>query len=118
MEKEKKRQISLQRAEELKGRIEDFLEARKSIPTGISKKDVLNERKNRILHIYSATEVDWNDYRWQLKNRITDVESLSRILPISEKDKQLIREVGEKFRWAVSPYYLSLADPEDSFDPV
>jgi lysine 2,3-aminomutase len=118
MEKEKKRQISLQRAEELKGRIEDFLEARKSIPTGISKKDVLNERKNRILHIYSATEVDWNDYRWQLKNRITDVESLSRILPISEKDKQLIREVGEKFRWAVSPYYLSLADPEDSFDPI
>ena len=75
MEKEKKRQISLQRADELKGRIEDFLEARKSISTGISKEDVLKERKNRILHIYSATEEDWNEYKWQLKNRITDVES-------------------------------------------
>ncbi len=61
MEKEKKRQISLQRADELKGRIEDFLEARKSISTGISKEEVLKERKNRILHIYSATEEDWND---------------------------------------------------------
>ncbi|MBE5994757.1 MAG: glutamate 2,3-aminomutase [Paenibacillaceae bacterium] len=118
MEKEKKRQISLQRADELKGRIEDFLEARKSISTGISKEDVLKERKNRILHIYSATEEDWNDYKWQLKNRITDVESLSRILLVSEKEKQLIQEVGEKFRWAVSPYYLSLADPDDSFDPI
>lgn len=118
MEDSRKREISNQRAGELKGRIEDFLEARKHIPKGMEMGFSFLERKKKILHLLGANEEDWNDYHWQLSHRITDVETLSKILDLSQKEKAKIKEVEEKFRWAISPYYLSLADPKDRFDPI
>ncbi|MEY8353117.1 glutamate 2,3-aminomutase [Lachnospiraceae bacterium 54-53] len=118
MDKSRKRQVSLERAEELKGRIEDFLEARKRIPRGMDMGETFEKRKNKILDVLGATEENWNDYKWQLSRRITDAETLSKIINLSEKEKERIKEVEKKFRWAVSPYYLSLADPDDRYDPV
>ncbi len=118
MEKSKKQQVSIERAEELKGRIEDFLEARKNILKGMDLEEEFIKRKTKILEVLDATEENWNDYQWQLTHRITDVETLSKIISLSEKEKMRIKKVEKKFRWAVSPYYLSLADPEDRYDPI
>ncbi len=118
MGKSKKQQVSIERAEELKGRIEDFLEARKRIPKGMDLEEEFIKRKTRILKVLDATEENWNDYRWQLTHRITDVETLSKIIFLSETEKMRIKKVEKKFRWAVSPYYLSLADPDDRYDPI
>lgn len=114
----KKQQVSIERAEELKGRIEDFLEARKRIPKGMDLEEEFIKRKTRILEVLDATEENWNDYQWQLTHRITDVETLSKIIFLSETEKMRIKKVEKKFRWAVSPYYLSLADPDDRYDPI
>ncbi|MGL5328473.1 MAG: lysine 2,3-aminomutase, partial [Peptostreptococcaceae bacterium] len=110
--------ISLERASELKSRIEDYVEIRKSIPKGLEKKEEIKKRKEHILNILGATEENWNDYKWQLSNRITDSETLSKILKLTEKEMNHIKEVESKFRWAISPYYLSLIDPEDVTDPI
>lgn len=118
MGKSKKQQVSIERAEELKGRIEDFLEARKRIPKGMDLEEEFIKRKTRILEVLDATEENWNDYHWQLTHRITDVETLSKIIFLSETEKMRIKKVEKKFRWAVSPYYLSLADPDDRYDPI
>ncbi|WP_124064812.1 glutamate 2,3-aminomutase [Clostridium sp. E02] len=118
MEKDQKRQISVARAEELKGRITDFLEAKKRIAKGMEKEEELKSRKKQILEMFHADEADWNDYHWQLKNRITDAKKLGEIIHLSEREKQQIENVEKKFRWAISPYYLSLVDPDDRFDPV
>ncbi|MDR7812429.1 glutamate 2,3-aminomutase [Lacrimispora sp.] len=118
MGKSKKQQVSIERAEELKGRIEDFLEARKRIPKGMDLEEEFIKRKTRILEVLDATEENWNDYQWQLTHRITDVETLSKIIFLSETEKMRIKKVEKKFRWAVSPYYLSLADPDDRYDPI
>ncbi|MFV0241733.1 MAG: glutamate 2,3-aminomutase [Lacrimispora sphenoides] len=114
----KKQQVSIERAEELKGRIEDFLDARKRIPKGMDLEEEFIKRKTRILEVLDATEENWNDYQWQLTHRITDVETLSKIIFLSETEKMRIKKVEKKFRWAVSPYYLSLADPDDRYDPI
>lgn len=114
----KKQQVSIERAEELKGRIEDFLEARKRIPKGMDLEEEFIKRKTRILEVLDATEENWNDYQWQLTHRITDVETLSKIIFLSETEKMRIKKVEKKFRWAVSPYYLSLADPDNRYDPI
>ncbi|AKL94261.1 L-lysine 2,3-aminomutase KamA [Clostridium aceticum] len=114
----KKRQVSLQRAAELKSRIDDYLEERKNIPRGLEMAAVLEARKKKILQILGGTEEDWKDYRWQLKNRISDVETLYKIINLTESEKKQIEEVATKFRWAISPYYLSLINPEDKFDPI
>ncbi len=60
----------------------------------------------------------WNDWHWQVKNRITTVEELKKYLSISEDEEQAISECLQKLRMAITPYYLSLIDPDDPDDPV
>lgn len=114
------REISLRRAEQLKGRIDDYLEIRDSIPKGLDsrvKESYLKSKKILMEH-FNANEENWNDYKWQLKNRITDAETLSLIVNLTDEEKQQISKVGEKFRWAVSPYYASLINPNDKYDAI
>ncbi len=61
---------------------------------------------------------DWNDWKWQFRNRITTVEQLSRVLPLTEKEKRDIAACLETFRMAITPYYASLMDPTDPMDPI
>ncbi|NLC10797.1 MAG: hypothetical protein GX767_00900, partial [Firmicutes bacterium] len=68
---EEKRQISRWRAQELKDRIEDYLEAREKIPAGLERVQQVEGRKKRILSLLGATEEDWQNWHWQLANRIT-----------------------------------------------
>ncbi|MGL5346187.1 MAG: glutamate 2,3-aminomutase [Peptostreptococcaceae bacterium] len=110
--------ISLERALELKSRIQDYTDIKKSIPKGIEKEEEINRRKQRILDVLGGTEEQWNDYKWQLSNRISDVDTLSNILKLTDKEIEQIRKVQNQFRWAISPYYLSLIDPEDIYDPI
>ncbi|WP_155484340.1 glutamate 2,3-aminomutase [Paraclostridium sordellii] len=113
-----KNRVSLERAKELKSRIEDYIKIKDSIPKGLEQEEQINKRKNNILNILGASESDWNNYKWQLSNRITDVDTLAKILNLTQKEIDSIREVESQFRWAISPYYLSLIDPNDSYDPI
>ncbi|HHW05922.1 MAG TPA: glutamate 2,3-aminomutase [Clostridia bacterium] len=115
---EEKRRISNMRALELKSRIQDYLEARQHIPSGREMEDRIRERRAKILKLLNGTEADWQDWKWQMAHRISDVDILKEILELSEKEVQEIKEVGLKFRWAISPYYLSLIDPANAKDPV
>lgn len=114
----KKRKVSLERAKELKERIDDYLNIRDSIPKGLELKDQYNKRKKKILNLFDATEKDWNDYKWQLKNRINDIETLSHIIDLTDNEIKQIKEVGKHYRWAISPYYASLMDNNDKYDPI
>ncbi len=112
------RELSLERAKILKGRIKDYLEARKNIKKGLEHTIEITERKHRILKELKATEDNWNDWHWQLKNRIKDVETLKRFMNLSEKETSEIKEVSKVYRWAISPYYLSLIDSKNRMDPI
>lgn len=65
-----------------------------------------------------VTEDVWNDWQWQVRNRITDVETLSRIINLTEEERESIGKVLNKFRMGITPYYASLMDPEDPQDPI
>ncbi|UMZ73345.1 glutamate 2,3-aminomutase [Natranaerofaba carboxydovora] len=112
------REISLERAKELKGRISDFLEKKEEVDTGLKLKDEIQKRKQKVMELFNATEEDWQDWKWHTKNRISDSETLGKILNLSDKEKEEIDKIGEQYRWAVSPYYVSLMDPNDPMDPV
>lgn len=64
------------------------------------------------------SDSDWNDWHWQYKNRIDNVEKLSQYLPLTEKEKQDIDKCLDKYRMAITPYYLSLIDPDNPDDPI
>ncbi len=115
-----KKKIALDRANELKSRIQDYLDIKNTIPSGMSSEGQkrYEEKKKKILSILNATEEDWNDYKWQLSNKISDLETLLKIISLDEDDINAVKNVGKKYRWAISPYYLSLIDDNNKFDPI
>ncbi len=65
-----------------------------------------------------VTDDMWYDWQWQVRNRITDVETLGKIIKLTDEEKENIGEVLNKFRMGITPYYASLMDPEDPKDPI
>jgi lysine 2,3-aminomutase len=59
----------------------------------------------------------WNDWRWQLSNRVNTVEEIGQILNLTE-DERLGLSAPDKFRVDITPYFLSLIDPDDPNDPI
>ncbi|MBC7342531.1 MAG: glutamate 2,3-aminomutase [Clostridia bacterium] len=114
----KKRRIAEERAQELQSRIHDYLEAQKYIPTGFARAEATQRNRARILSVLGGTEEEWADWKWQMRNRIRSADVLGEILGLSEDEKQEIKEVGCQYRWAISPYYASLIDPEDPDSPI
>ncbi len=63
-------------------------------------------------------ENQWNDWHWQYQNRIQTADELDRYLELTEKEREGIDKCLSSYRMAVTPYYLSLIDPDDPYDPI
>lgn len=61
---------------------------------------------------------DWNDWKWQVRNRIVTVEELKKYLPLTKEEEEGAKKCLGVFRMAITPYYLSLIDPDDKYDPI
>lgn len=66
----------------------------------------------------NVSDEDWNDWKWQVKNRVTTVEDLKRYIPLTSSEEKGIKECLESLRMAITPYYLSLIDIENPNDPI
>jgi len=66
----------------------------------------------------NVTEEEWNDWKWQVRNRVSDVDTLKKIINLTEEEEKDIGSVLEKFRVGITPYYASLMDPDDPHCPV
>ncbi len=107
--KEDKRTIALKRAEELKDHISDYLENQKNIPNGFEIQEAYSLAKSKLMEYFQASEQQWNNWRWQMANRVREAEVLAQIAELSPEEKAAVEKVGREYRWAVSPYYLALA---------
>ncbi|KUG02775.1 lysine 2,3-aminomutase [hydrocarbon metagenome] len=65
-----------------------------------------------------VSEAEWNDWKWQVRNRITTVEELKQIVLLSDQEEEGIRSCLKNLRMAITPYYASLIDPHNSNDPI
>jgi lysine 2,3-aminomutase len=65
----------------------------------------------------AATLRQWQDWRWQLRNRITNVGKLSEIIRLSGLERSAV-EQGKSLPLAVTPYYASLMDADDATQPL
>ena len=63
-------------------------------------------------------EEKWNNWHWQVQNRITDIDTLKTYLPMSPEEEAGARTALQNFRMAITPYYLTLIDPNDPYDPI
>ncbi len=111
---EQRRQIANRRAAELREEISDYQKAKASIPTGFDLAERTARQKERLLSVLGGTHQDWNDWQWQLDNRIDQVEVLAKVLELSSKERRAIEKVGKTYRWAISPYYASLIGADET----
>ena len=65
-----------------------------------------------------VSDKDWNDWTWQVRNRIETVDQLKKYLKLTEEEEAGIRESLKTLRMALTPHYLSRIDPDDPNDPV
>ncbi|NLA44215.1 MAG: lysine 2,3-aminomutase, partial [Candidatus Cloacimonetes bacterium] len=65
-----------------------------------------------------ATQDEWNDWHWQIRNRITDFETLRKYIELQPEEEAVTQSKTFSFRMAITPYYLSLINPDNPLDPI
>lgn len=66
----------------------------------------------------SVPAKDWNDWHWQMQNRIATVDELKRYIDLTPEEEEGVINCLKVLRMRITPYYLSLINLEDPYDPV
>ncbi|MDW7738809.1 MAG: lysine 2,3-aminomutase [Bacillota bacterium] len=61
---------------------------------------------------------EWNDWHWQVRNRITTLDQLEQVIELTTEEAEGVEKCLKQFRMAITPYYASLMDPVDRGCPV
>jgi lysine 2,3-aminomutase len=62
----------------------------------------------------SACKTDWDDWRWQMRNRIRSLDALERIFVLSDDERDAVRRHSGSLPVGVTPYYASLLSRDDA----
>jgi len=62
------------------------------------------------------SDKEWNNWQWQVQNRIQSHEKLSRVLTLSQEETPVNRT--SQLPLSITPYYLSLISPDDPDQPL
>ncbi|MCS1408870.1 MAG: L-lysine 2,3-aminomutase [Verrucomicrobia subdivision 3 bacterium] len=67
----------------------------------------------------AISDLDWNDWRWQLKNRITTLAQIEDLIPnLPTEEREGIQLADQKLSLAITPYYFNLIDPDNVQCPI
>jgi lysine 2,3-aminomutase len=61
---------------------------------------------------------DWNDWRWQMRNRLSSIEELQRYVRLTPSEVNGIKMAQGRFPVAITPYWASLLDPVNPRCPL
>lgn len=74
--------------------------------------------KSKRAPIYADVPDDkWHNWRWQLSNRINTAEEFEQVVPLSDSERKAL-SAPHLFRVDITPYFISLIDPDDKDDPI
>src|SRR5690606_31819589 len=66
-----------------------------------------------------VSDADWNDWKWQLRNRITTLNQLQERMPaLTPAELAGTRLANTKLAMAITPYFFNLIDQEDENCPI
>lgn len=85
--------------------------------TGMDK-DIIEERKinkRSILDFFNASEQDWQNYNWQIKNIISDIDTLLDLVRLSSDELKGLECASKNcIPFQITPHYLSLFERKNS----
>ncbi|MBR6948453.1 MAG: lysine 2,3-aminomutase, partial [Muribaculaceae bacterium] len=56
--------------------------------------------------------------KWQVKNRIETLDELKKYVSLTAEEEEGVKQTLKTLRMAITPYYLSLINPDDPHDPI
>ena len=62
--------------------------------------------------------LDWEDWHWQIKNRICTKDVLSQIIKLTPEEEKGVDKARGRLAMAITPYWGALLDPEDPNCPI
>ena len=76
----------------------------------------MNENAKRMFP--EVTDEQWNNWHWQVQNRIETLEQLKKYIKLTTEEENGVKESLKTLRMAITPYYLSLIDQSNPNCPV
>jgi len=61
---------------------------------------------------------DWNNWIWQLKNRISTLEDLEALIELTPEEQEGCRNANHKLALSITPYFFNLIDHSDPDCPI
>lgn len=66
----------------------------------------------------NVTEAEWDSWEWQVRNRITTLEQLNKVVNLTEQEQDGVIKTLELLRMGITPYYAMLMDVNDPKCPI
>ncbi len=81
--------------------------------------DRIEELRETVPQVWrGVSEREWNDWRWQLRHRITTLEQLKEVIELTPDEAEGIKHSKGRLALAVTPYFASLMDPVNHNCPI
>jgi lysine 2,3-aminomutase len=61
---------------------------------------------------------EWNDWKWQVRNRVRRLDVLEKVLDLTDDERASVEQRTGNLPIAITPYYLSLLSPTDPDQPL
>jgi lysine 2,3-aminomutase len=65
-----------------------------------------------------ATDAEWNDWRWQLRHRISTPEQAAQYLRLTPDEREGLLLTRHKLAFAITPHYFNLIEPDNPDCPI
>jgi lysine 2,3-aminomutase len=80
----------------------------------------VSERSRQFLRKhYPGTSIhDWNDWKWQVRNRVRRLDRLEQVMTLTDDERASVEKRTGNLPIAITPYYLSLLSPDDPNQPL
>jgi lysine 2,3-aminomutase len=69
-------------------------------------------------HWPNVPETEWNDWRWQLRNRVSTLEQVAGLIDLDPSERAGILLARGKLAFSVTPHFFNLIDPSDPGCPI
>ncbi|MBN2058833.1 MAG: KamA family radical SAM protein [Deltaproteobacteria bacterium] len=64
------------------------------------------------------SDKQWNDWHWQINNRIRSISQLEQFVVLSHEERTAMSDPTAKLPVGITPYFLSLLSPNDPMSPL